>query len=165
MKPSQLELQSCSVNNNNCHLQASDQLKESFWKDSVAGEASLGLIETILFPTFAIWSQSSPENYLPFCQVALNGLGLNFPLRTSSSLIFSPCTRGPGSVGVRQKTLKTTITNTPRITKWNISSPSLAGLFRPQSPTPPTEQTETYPSRSRHIMAYDADTYSGSITN
>ena len=41
MKPEPTEL-SCTVSNNNCHLQASDQLKESFWKHSVAGQASLG---------------------------------------------------------------------------------------------------------------------------
>ena len=71
-------------------------------------------LQVLLFVKF---QNGNSVGELPECQVALNGLGLNFPWMMSSSLILSPETRGPGSGGVIRNTEHTTIRITKMITE------------------------------------------------
>ena len=69
---------------------------------------------------FVKFQNGNSVSDLPECQVALNGLGLNFPWMMSSSLILSPETRGPGSGGVIRITEQITIRITKMITERQV---------------------------------------------
>ena len=77
----------------------------------------LYLSKKLLFLLFVKFQSGNNVGELPECQVALKGLGLNFPWIMSSSLILSPETLGPGSGGVIKNTEQTTIKMTKMITE------------------------------------------------